>query len=177
MSGRRRKGKQAEAESPSSAPRNVGNALRGIFEPTSVLLERIQDGLGAMRAGDRDCIEIELRPEFGHSIDLDEALREGHDREHRWDYLLGHEPTSAVIAVEPHSAKDDELSRVIAKRKAARDQLSGHLRANGRIAVWLWVASGRVRFADTEKTRRILDQNGIQFAGTRVLRRHIPSGK
>jgi hypothetical protein len=36
------------------------------------------------------------------------------------------------------------------------------------------VASGKVHFADTEKARLRLDQNGIKFVGTRVLAKHLP---
>jgi 6-phosphogluconate dehydrogenase len=39
------------------------------------------------------------------------------------------------------------------------------LNPQARIAAWLWVASGKVHFADTEKVRRRLDQSGIEFVG------------
>jgi hypothetical protein len=35
-------------------------------------------------------------------------------------------------------------------------------------------SSGRVQFADTEKARRHLDQNGIEFVASQVLPRHLP---
>ena len=175
MNGRRKK--KPKLQRSLADPHKGSSPLRSILESTSGLLERLQGGLGAVQSRDRNYIEEEIRPEFCESIELDEAFREGHDREHRWDYLLGHGPTSAVVALEPHSAKDDEVSQVIAKRRAALDQLRGHLKPSGRVAVWLWVASGRVQFADTEKARRTLDQNGIQFVGTKVLRRHLPTRK
>jgi hypothetical protein len=78
-----------------------------------------------------------------------------------------------VIAVEPHSAKQDEISTVICKRKAAIEQLKGHLLDGARISKWLWVASGKVHFASTEKARIRLDQNGIAFAGTQVTKKHL----
>ncbi len=32
----------------------------------------------------------------------------------------------------------------------------------------------KVHFADTEKPRRQLDQNGIEFVGTKVMAKHLP---
>jgi hypothetical protein len=103
-------------------------------------------------------------------------MRAGHHQENRWDYLIGHAPSTLVVGLEPHSAKRDQISTVIAKRKAAVDQLRSHLKSDARIAAWLWVASGKVHFVDTEKARRRLDQNGIRFVGTKVLRKHLPVG-
>ena len=89
--------------------------------------------------------------------------------------MLGHEPSGELVAVEPHSAKQDEITTVIKKRSAAREQLKDHLREGARVTKWLWVASGKVHFADTEKVRRLLDQNGIEFVGTKVAMKHLPS--
>jgi DNA-directed RNA polymerase beta subunit len=80
------------------------------------------------------------------------------------------------VAVEPHSAKQDEISTVIKKRTAAREQLKAHLHDVSRVTTWLWVASGKVHFANTEKARVRLDQNGIEFVGTRVTAKHLPIG-
>lgn len=134
----------------------------------------VEDALGAMKNAHRSYIDAALRSEFSDSLDLDEALRANHNQENRWDYLLGHSQSAKVLALEPHSARHDEISTVIAKRKAARTQLRTHIKPDACIAAWLWVASGRVHFADTERARRRLDENGIQFVGTRVLRRHLP---
>ena len=134
----------------------------------------VVDGLGAVNAAHRDCFEGAIRRDFSDSLDLDEALQEGHEQENRWDYLLGHSPSGELVAVEPHSAKQDEITTVIKKRAAAREQLKSHLRDGVRIVKWLWVASGKVHFADTERVRRLLDQNGIEFVGTKVAGRHLP---
>lgn len=60
-------------------------------------------------------------------------MRPEHGSANGWDYLLGHAPTSAVIGLEPHSAKQDEISTVIAKQSAAKDQLHQHLRDGARV--------------------------------------------
>ena len=82
-------------------------------------------------------------------------MQPDHEQANRWDYLLGHAPSGNVVAVEPHSAKQDEITTLINKRVAAREQMRGHLRDGARVAKWLWVASGKVHFANTEKTRPV----------------------
>ncbi|HXH93969.1 MAG TPA: hypothetical protein VNN25_20485, partial [Thermoanaerobaculia bacterium] len=121
----------------------------------------------------RDYFDETIRSDFEDSLDLDEAMRLGREGQNRWDYLLSHAPSDEVVAVEPHSAKQDEISTVIKKRSAAREHLRPHLRDGVNISRWLWVASGRVHFADTEKARRRLDQHGIEFVGQRVMARHL----
>lgn len=148
--------------------------VRRALRHDSALLPSVADGLGAVKNAHRDFFDNAIRSTFADSLDLDEALKQGHEQENRWDYLLGHEPSGEVVAVEPHSAKQDEVTTVINKRSAARTQLEGHLREGSRVTKWLWVASGRVHFADTEKTKRRLDQNGIEFVGKKVTEKHLP---
>ncbi len=133
------------------------------------------NGLMAMEGGHRALIDESVRSDFADSLNLDTSLREAHPDENRWDYLLGHGPSRSVIGLEPHSAKKDEISTVIAKRRSALIHLRKHLKPGRSIAAWLWVASGRVHFANTEKARLQLDQNGITFVGKLVLNRHLPT--
>ena len=119
----------------------------------------------------------EVRTSFADSLDIDKALRKGNDQANRWDYLLGHSGSSTLIGLEPHSAKEDRISTVIAKKSAAGRQLAEHLGAGARIKQWLWVASGPVHFANTERARVRLDQNGIKFVGKVVLPKHLPTAK
>lgn len=148
--------------------------MRRALRNDSALLPSVTDGLGAVKNAHRDFFDNAIRSTFADSLDLDEALKQGHEQESRWDYLLGHKPSGEIVAVEPHSAKQDEITSVINKRSAAREQLEGHLREGSRVTKWLWVASGRVHFADTEKTKRRLDQNGIEFVGKKVAGKHLP---
>lgn len=159
-----------------SKPLTAPSPVRAALAPESPLSAEVKDGLAAVVAGHNGYIDPAVRAEFADSLDLDAALLAGHEQENRWDYLLGHAPSAAVIGLEPHSAKEDEVSTVIAKRRAALDQLRGHLRPGIQVASWLWVASGKVHFADTEKARRRLDQHGIQFVGGRVQSKHLPRG-
>jgi len=139
----------------------------------SSLRARVEDGLDALTNPHKSRVDGRVRGAFADSLDLDAALRAQYPSDNRWDYLLGYGPSRSVIGLEPHSAKHDQVSTVIAKRRAALEHLRDHLKPGARIARWLWVASGRVDFADTEKTRLTLDQNGITFIGRRVLAKHL----
>jgi hypothetical protein len=149
--------------------------VRAALKADSELQPLVQDGLGALEATHKSYIDDSVRTDFADSIDIDAALREGREQEHRWDYLLGHAPSRRVVAVEPHAAKDDQIKTVIQKRKAARDQLRDHLRDGAKVDCWLWVASGKVKFAPTEKAIRRLSQNGIQFVGRKIQAKHLPA--
>lgn len=148
--------------------------VRSAMKHESLLLPLVVDGLGAVENSHKDYFDPEIRNMFADSLDLDKAMQPGHEQEHRWDYLLGHTLSGKVVAVEPHSAKQDQVSTVISKQAAARTQMIGHLRDGVKVAKWLWVASGNVHFANTEKTKRILDQNGIEFVGKRVTTKNLP---
>lgn len=103
-------------------------------------------------------------------------MKPEHAQESRWDYLLGHAPSGEVVAVEPHSARQDEISTIVRKLTAAKRHVRPHLREGVNVARWLWVASGKVQFANTEKAKLNLDQNGIQFVGRKVLAKHLGGG-
>jgi hypothetical protein len=149
--------------------------IRRAVRSGSPLQTRIEDGLAALQRDDRRCLSPETHTAFGDSLDLDAAYCQDYPQEPRWDYLLGHTLSEEIVGLEPHSARTDEISNVINKRKAARQQPADHLRPGARVSVWLWVASGKVHFADTEKARRRLDENGITFVGNRALPKHLPN--
>jgi hypothetical protein len=141
----------------------------------SVLLPEVADGLGAVLKAHRGHFDEGIRSSFEDSLDLDAATKKGNEQAHRWDYLLGHGLSKTIVAVEPHSATQGEVSVLIKKCSDAKDQLRVHLREGVRIAKWLWVASGKVNFySGIEKIARQLDQQGIEFVGTKVTARHLP---
>lgn len=148
--------------------------IRRILKATSTLHQSVHDGISALAHSHKALIEAEIRGSFADSIDIDEALRKGNDQANRWDYLLGHDASARVVALEPHSAYTSEVSTVISKKKAARKQLDAHLKAGGFITAWFWVASGRVDFVPHEKVVRRLDQEGITFVGALLRQKHLP---
>jgi hypothetical protein len=150
------------------------SVIRDALQEKSEFQPLVKDGLGAVENAHNNYFDIAIRDAFADSLDLDKAVKQGHEQENRWDYLLGHAPSGKVVAVEPHSAKQDEITTVINKRIAAQKHLIGHLREGTKVAKWLWVASGKVHFANTEKARLRLDQNGIAFVGTKIAAKHLP---
>lgn len=149
--------------------------VRAALLPSSPLQGLVKEGLGAVGTAHRNYLHADVRGDFADSLELDEAMKAKHPSDPRWDYLLGHAPSAKVVALEPHSAKDEEVDVVIRKRKAALEQLRDHLENGARVDRWLWMASGKVKFAALEKTRRLLDQNGIQFVANQVLPKHLPA--
>lgn len=102
------------------------------LESTSRLRPEVRVGLGAVKVAHRNYLANDVRTAFGDSLDLDAAFQSEYPGENRWDYLLGHTATKEVIGVEPHSAKQDEISTVIRKRAAAKQQLYRHLKPGKR---------------------------------------------
>ena len=145
--------------------------MRTALQTTSSLVPHVQDGLGALEKAHRALIAQDVGIQIGDSLNLDTAMQPDFPNDHRWDYLLGH--SGKVLGLEPHSAKDDQISTVIDKRKAARDHLNTHLKPGAQVHAWFWVASNRVEFADTERTTRRLDQGGIRFVGKQLQAKHL----
>lgn len=153
--------------------RSFVTPIRIALATDSSLRACVADGMGAVDAAHHILFEASVRTSFVDSLNLDNATKCGHEQEHRWDYLIGHAPTGAVVAVEPHSAKDGAVTAVIKKRRAALRQLHTHLRDGIKVKHWLWVSPGKVHFANTERVVRHLEQNGIEFVGTRVMAKHL----
>lgn len=108
--------------------------IRNTLKAQSLLARHVGDGLGAVRQAHKQLIDKQVRSHFADSLDIDDRLRDSHEQENRWDYLLGHEASSLVVGFEPHSAYTGEVSTVIAKKNAAREQLRVHLRSGASIA-------------------------------------------
>lgn len=151
----------------------MSTPLRAALVVDSRLLPLIHDGVQALKREHRRMIADGIRDDFADSLELDEAVRVGNDQDNRWDYLLGHEPSRDVVGLEPHSAKNDEVSTVIRKRQAALDQLRDHLKSGKRVRHWFWVASGKVDFNPLEKATLRLADHGITFVGKALLAKHL----
>jgi hypothetical protein len=146
----------------------VSRALTG-----SYLAAAIRDGIQAIPSEKRKHISESVRPAFLDSLDLDEASRPRHPSDARWDYLLGHSPSSQVIAIETHSAETSQVAKVIQKRTASLGHLQDQLGAGHRVAAWYWAASGRIDFVPHEKMVLRLSENGIEFVGGRLEAKHL----
>jgi hypothetical protein len=135
----------------------------------SRLCNLVKDGMSAFAKIDCKLIAEDQRTRIGDSLDLDNAAKEEDPEANRWDYLMSIPDLKEFIGVEPHSAKDSEISVVIAKRKHAIQYMQNHFKSGKRITRWFWVSHGTVSFSRMDRARRRLDQNGIAFAG-RMLR-------
>jgi hypothetical protein len=140
---------------------------------SSYLAKAIQGGIQAVPSDKRKHIAESVRSEFLDSIDLDEATRERHPNDARWDYLLGHVLSSKIVAIETHSAETSQVSKVIQKRTASIGHMQGQLTEGHHVAAWYWAASGRIDFVPHEKTVLRLSENGIQFVGGRLEPKHL----
>lgn len=148
--------------------------IRRALLPNSSLRRDVRDGLEAIEKKHRSLLGADIRVCFADSLEIDESLRRGNDQANRWDYLLGHSESEAVVGLEPHSASTSEVSTVIGKKKAALRQLASHLKPGARVVSWFWVASGRVDFVPHERVVRRLDQAGITFVGETLKKKHLP---
>lgn len=145
------------------------NSLKKSLKENSPLVDLVELGLGAFLNVDTKLVAESQRPRVGDSLNLDAATKEELPQENRWDYILSIPDIKKIVGIEPHSAKDNQVSVVVKKRKNAVEYLRGHLQDGIRVSTWYWVCHGRVSFSKTERARRILLQNGIKFEG-RVLR-------
>jgi len=133
------------------------------------------DRTSSFLARDRSLIALNERPKIGDSLDLDGALRQDFPHANRWDYVFSVPAVSRLIALEPHSAKDSEISVLIAKKRHASAQLRLYLQPKYGVSDWLWVSHGRTSFSRMEQaTRRLasprLAQEGIRYLGRSVDR-------
>lgn len=137
-------------------------SLNNAFVPKSTLRPHVQKECQAIAAKHRGLLTNGLRQTVQDSLDLDAATSAQYPRAHRWDYVLGLRGNK-LVGVEPHSARDDEVSTVIAKKQQASQVLRAHLQPGWHVSAWIWVSSGRVRFSKMDPAIRRLDQNGIRF--------------
>ena len=144
--------------------------LTAALQPASTLLPSVQNGMDAFLARDKSLIAVSERTKIGDSLNLAEALRRDFPNANRWDYVFSVPSVSKLIALEPHSAKDSEISVLIAKKKHAAAQLRRHLQPRYRVSQWLWVSHRRTSFSRMEQATRRLAQEGIKYLGRSVDR-------
>lgn len=142
--------------------------LASVLVPKSPLRQHVRPGTGALKRTDVTLIAEPERARIGDSVDLDEATRVESPQENRWDYIVSVPDSEALIAIEPHGAKESEVSVVIAKKRHAMSYLATQLPPKHRVKRWLWVSHGKVGFSRLDRARRQLNQHGIEFVGRAV---------
>ena len=131
-------------------------------------------GKQALENRHRNLVDCNEPMRLTGSINLDSTLmrERRHANAPRWDYGLGYKPAGGpeqAIWVEVHSAKTDEVSRVLAKLKWLRSWLNsegGQLqklteRAN-RENQYVWIASNGVHISKNSPQARRLSQSAIR---------------
>ena len=141
-------------------------SLNSAFIQNSTLRPHVQIGCEAIARKHRALITEDLKGTVQDSLDLDSATAAQFPTANRWDYVVAVRASGRLVGIEPHSARDDEIATVIAKKQQATQVLSEHLIAGRRVTAWIWVSSGRVKFSKMDPAIRRLDQNGIRFAGS-----------
>lgn len=147
--------------------------IRAAVLRASRLTFLVRDGLQALKAADRRLIDESIKTRLHDSLDIDAAFAETHSNENRWDYLIGDTVPERLIGLEPHSAKSDEVSTVIRKKRRALEQLRQHLKPGKKVWRWFWVSAGAVHFPDTDRVNLQLAQENIQFVGKQLQRKHL----
>lgn len=143
--------------------------LLDVLTEGSTLRPSIQVGMNAFLNTDKQLIAVGERARIGDSLDLDSTLRPAFPNAHRWDYIFSVSDTKRILALEPHSANDSEISVVIAKKRNAADYLRAHLLPKHWVSEWLWVSHGKSSFSKTEKATRALASAGIRYVGRFVV--------
>lgn len=139
----------------------------------SGLRPHVEDGCRAIAAKHRGLIAEDLKQTIRNSLNLDAATRVQHEQANRWDYVLAVRGTNTLVGVEPHSARDDEVAAVIAKKQRSGEVLREHLKTGWYVSAWIWVSSGTLKFSKMDRARRRLNQHGIRFSG-RIITSFLP---
>lgn len=140
--------------------------IRDALLPNSPLQGLLAQGLGALLNIDRPLIAQAQRDRVGDSLDLDAASRAEHPSDHRWDYILSVPDAMKLVGVEPHRARDSEISVVISKKRNAEVYLRTHLAPRYQVSRWFWVSHSNDGFSRMERAHRQLAQNGISYHRT-----------
>lgn len=134
-----------------------------IRQPAAI--SELKNALSAMEKRDRALIAQPEQRKARDSLDLDSAAKRECPNENRWDYLVSVRDVGRIVAIEPHFAKDSEVSVVIRKKEWAERFLQQHFRPGKRVDRWFWVTRGKVGFSRMERATRQLDQAGVAFGG------------
>jgi len=144
--------------------------LKTALHTDSTLQRDLKSGIGALSQVDARLIAESERTKVGDSVDLDSSMKREFPDANRWDYIISLPTQSKIVGLEPHTARDSEISVVIAKKKHALQYLRSHFRDGYHVAKWFWISHGSVSFSKMDRAYRLLNQNGIAFAG-RLLRK------
>lgn len=148
-------------------------SLHNFFKRQSRLRDDVKQGCRAIKTTDRNLIQPAVRTSISESIDLDEAMRGDYPHDSRWDYLIFESANGSIFALEPHSARDDQVDVVVRKKQAACSQLLSHTDEISAIQKWLWVSGGSAKISKGDKRMRKLNKAGITYIGRQLKKMHL----
>ena len=131
-------------------------------------------GKQALENRHRNLVDCDEPTRLTGSIDLDSTLKQepGYASAHRWDYGLGYRPKRGpeqAVWVEVHSAKTDEVGRVLAKLKWLRTWLNSEGRQLGKLTRraddrirFVWIASNGVHISKNSPQAKTLSKSAIR---------------
>ncbi len=140
-------------------------------EATPHLAGMLRQGLGALRAQDREHVTVERSRSLSGSVDVDAALRAVEPEAARWDFVIAHaagrtgDRSETLHWVEFHSASG---GGVISEMEAKLRWLIGWMKDT---PLWdyrrdiVWVASGEATFTSRDPRLKRLAMRGLRFAG------------
>ncbi len=148
--------------------------LRSALRPDSILYPCLREGIQAVRASDRSALDEALRPLIADSLDFDTALAKAHPNAPRWDYFVSFPSKGCLFGLEVHPASGrKEVEAVIAKKTYSAPLMKAALHSGG-ISWWFWVPTRQVGLSPMDRTRRILQQNGITLVAREVSPHDLP---
>jgi hypothetical protein len=143
-------------------------------ETTPDLENAYQNGLQALRAKDKQHINVKDTRKIRGSVDVDMALRQICPNDNRWDYAIAYKHTNrseeVVYWLELHTASDSEFKVVIQKAEWLRNWLKdgGEKLAEFERDI-VWISSGPTSLTLSAPKKRLMAQVGLQHRGS-VLR-------
>jgi hypothetical protein len=147
--------------------------FREAIEQTPHLDHAWRTGLQALRAQDRPHIEAENTRHLCGSVYIDTALQQAEPRANRWDYGIAYQHSNRqnefVYWVEPHTASDSQVNKVIKKAQWLLEWLKNGGRPMAQFErEIIWVSSGATTFTLNAPRKKQMAEVGLIHRGQKL---------
>ena len=137
-------------------------------QKTPEITDCLKPGLQALGSNSNK-VKVNATRELTGSVDIDTCLAREYPNAPRWDYVFGYKDLVYYVEVHPADSTG-EVKNVIAKcdwLKQWRKRSAPNLEDLEHRSTYHWVSSGRTEpMLKSGRYRRLLNQNGIQVAGS-----------
>jgi hypothetical protein len=140
---------------------------------TPHLKDSFREGLQALRAEDKEHIEVEDPRKLAGSVDVDTALQKDEPQANRWDFAIAYQHTNRrqefIYWTELHTASDSQVKVVIKKAQWLINWLKkgGQPLADFERDI-LWVSSGKTSFNLTGYQQKQMAAAGLRHVGSKL---------